>query len=206
MERVSNMTKNCTYAYVEILSWKPPICRFLRQRRFKIHITKKLYRHADCIPVCLCWPGSVLKTRGQFFKNWVKAYLYLPKFVHRLTEASSFEQEVKNVSITEPLSLARTYVDPGLRGQFFKTSVGANSRVGANSAKCHRCVGASSLRRRKCSFKKLASGPWPSSVKYLTTIDLAFLYNSKSAIYSRNRGHKTFVYTYKHRQFCYITT
>jgi hypothetical protein len=38
------------------------------------------------------------------------------------------------------------------RGQFFKTSVGANLCVGANSAKCHHCVGVSSLRRRKNLF------------------------------------------------------
>jgi hypothetical protein len=44
------------------------------------------------------------------------------------------------------------------RGQFFKTSVGANSHVGANSAECHRCVGASSPRRHENPFKKLASG------------------------------------------------
>jgi hypothetical protein len=43
-------------------------------------------------------------------------------------------------------------------GQFFKTRVGPNSHVGANSAKCHRCVGASSPRRRERSFKKLATG------------------------------------------------
>jgi hypothetical protein len=39
----------------------------------------------------------------------------------------------------------------------FKTSVGANSRVGDNSAECHRCVGASSPRSRENLFKKLAS-------------------------------------------------
>jgi hypothetical protein len=44
------------------------------------------------------------------------------------------------------------------RGQFFKTSVGANSRIGANSAECHHCIGASSPRRRENPFKKLASG------------------------------------------------
>jgi hypothetical protein len=38
------------------------------------------------------------------------------------------------------------------RGKFFKTSIGANSRVGANSAKCHSCVGASSPRRRENPF------------------------------------------------------
>jgi hypothetical protein len=55
-------------------------------------------------------------------------------------------------------------IDP--RGQVFKTSIGANSRVVGNSAKCHRCVGASSPRRRKNPFKKLASGPNPTIVSY----------------------------------------
>jgi hypothetical protein len=43
------------------------------------------------------------------------------------------------------------------RPVFFKTSVGANSRVGTNSAECHHCVGVSLPRRRKNPFKKLAS-------------------------------------------------
>jgi hypothetical protein len=57
------------------------------------------------------------------------------------------------------------FVEMVVRGQFFKTSVGANSRVGANFARrCqlenrrHCCVGANSPHRRKLCFKKLASG------------------------------------------------
>jgi hypothetical protein len=33
----------------------------------------------------------------------------------------------------------------GSRGQFFKTSVGANFCVGANLSECYRCVGANAL-------------------------------------------------------------
>jgi hypothetical protein len=45
---------------------------------------------------------------------------------------------------------------PLLQRAVFKTSIGAYLRIGANSAKCHHCVGASSLCRRKNPFKKLA--------------------------------------------------
>jgi hypothetical protein len=42
------------------------------------------------------------------------------------------------------------------RAVFFLNSIGTNSRVGANSAECHRCIGASSSRRRENLFKN-----WP---------------------------------------------
>jgi hypothetical protein len=45
-----------------------------------------------------------------------------------------------------------------LRGQFFKTSVGTNSRVGARKAKSNTGVVANFSRRRENPFKKLPSG------------------------------------------------
>jgi hypothetical protein len=51
-----------------------------------------------------------------------------------------------------------TYITTGFWGQFFKTS------IGANSAECHRCIGASSPRRHENPFKKLASEYGPCFV------------------------------------------
>jgi hypothetical protein len=45
------------------------------------------------------------------------------------------------------------------RGQFFKTSVGANSRVGASKAKSNTGVGTNFSRRHENQFKKLPSDP-----------------------------------------------
>jgi hypothetical protein len=50
------------------------------------------------------------------------------------------------------------------RGQFFKTSVGANSRVGTRKAKSNTGVGANFSCRRKNPFKKLPSGAIPTIV------------------------------------------
>jgi hypothetical protein len=52
------------------------------------------------------------------------------------------------------------------RGQFFKTSIGANSRIGARKAKSNTGVGANFSRRRKNPFKKLLSGAaaWHSAI------------------------------------------
>jgi hypothetical protein len=85
--------------------------------------------------------------RCTFFKGYYPTYT-LEGF-DLTTHSSSLNGDRRRLCI--PL-------DHAARGQFFKTSVGANTRVGANSAECHSCIGASSPHRRKNPFKKLSPG------------------------------------------------